>query len=122
MQVFRNITGVNFASINISEILNELNSDDLQEDSDFVGILEDDVLVDYDESALPTGEETNRQPVVVEVSYRERYISRLQQDADVHYHSIQFNPRDIVLLQKDFDMIRRQEEEKWTISMKQDLE
>lgn len=122
MQVFRNRTGINLASINSSEILNELNSDDLQEDSDFVGILEDDVLVDYDESTLPTGEETNRQPVVVEVSYRERYISRLQQDADVHYHSIQFNPRDIVLLQKDFDMIRRQEEEKWTISMKQDLE
>lgn len=71
MQVFRNRTGINLASMNISEILNELNSDDTQEDIDFVGILEDDVLLDYEESTLPTGEETSRQPEVVDISYRE---------------------------------------------------
>lgn len=27
----------------------------------------------------------------------------MQQDADVHYHRIRFNPGDIVLLKKDFD-------------------
>ncbi len=42
--------------------------------------------------------------LTVDPQYRNRYISRMQQNADVHYHSrISFNPGDLVLLKKDVD-------------------
>jgi hypothetical protein len=40
----------------------------------------------------------------IDLEYRNRYINRMLQDADVHYHSININPGDIVLLKRDFDM------------------
>ncbi|KCZ78917.1 hypothetical protein H311_00041, partial [Anncaliia algerae PRA109] len=39
----------------------------------------------------------------VSKKYTDKYIRRRQQDADIHFHNIRFNPGDKVLLKKDFD-------------------
>lgn len=80
--------------------------EELDEDLDFIANLEyvENPRVEnmnISESNLKV--EGNIPILTVNSDYRDRYIQRMQQDADVHFHNIAFNPGDFVLLQKDFD-------------------
>lgn len=106
-EAFRNRLGINrpLPIYQESDDENETNNND--EGADFIGNLE---VVDdsCDEERLEVQLSSNSAENIltlpnVDESYRQRYIARMQQDADVHYHRIRFNPGDIVLLKKDFD-------------------
>jgi hypothetical protein len=106
MQAFRVRNGINLPAVNEQQVVDE-NEEQEDENEVFIGNLEhqensSDELVE----AIPI---ENTQTSIIAVTetvnqvYRERYVTRMQQDADVHYHSIQFNPGDYVLLQRSFD-------------------
>jgi len=48
----------------------------------------------------------------VNEEYRRRYINKMVNDANVHYHSINFNPGDFVLIAKSFDTNQKTKKEK----------
>lgn len=101
MEAFRGRTGFNssgFVELDSDEI------EELDEDSDFVANL------DYSAETMNNigGEDlivvNGNESFMVDLEYRNRYVERMQRDVDVHYHSIQFNPGDFVLVKRDFDM------------------
>lgn len=103
MEAFRGRSGFNDS---VFRERNDQEVESLNEDSDFVAdlnsiTLSSSILTETEENTIITAE---NQPLRIDLEYRERYIRRMQSDVDVHYHSIQFNPGDIVLLKKDFDM------------------
>lgn len=107
-EAFRNRLGINRPRPIYQEPLaDDGQSNNNEEEINYIGNLETLESSSQDErmeEQLPSVFVKNISPLsnVVE-DYRQRYISRMQQDADIHYHRIRFNPGDKVLLKRDFD-------------------
>jgi len=108
-EAFRNRLGINRPQPIYQESFadEDQNSNNEEEEINFIGNLEALESSSQDErmeEQLPSVLVENISPLSnVDEDYRQRYISRMQKDADVHYHRIRFNPGDKVLLKRDFD-------------------
>lgn len=101
IEVFRGRSGFNSTGF-VTRDSDEIEA--LDESSDLVADLNqyDTPILSNDESDILLLEED---PVIpMDLEYRRRYIERMKQDVDVHYHAIQFNPGDKVFIKRDFDM------------------
>ena len=109
MRAFRNRSGFNSSIIQLVETsLNEESKESEEE-----AVIEDTIVLSNINSSLCISEDSNsidsltnvymEESNIVDQDYRQKYISKIIRDKDVHYHKINFNPDDPVIISKSFD-------------------